>query len=92
MIDMPRVREWSGNVGRARQSLFIFDACFSGLVGYEPKADPGEETLTRLRQPAHQLVTAGDEGEQSFAANGESLFTDAFLRAARGEGDLTGDG
>ena len=92
MIDMPKVREWSANFGRARQSLFILDACFSGLVGFEPKGGEDDETLERLRQPAHQLITAGDEGEQSFAADGESLFTDAFLRAARGEGDLTGDG
>lgn len=95
MIDMPKVRLWSANVGGARQSLFILDACFSGLVGFEPKGPPppdGGQTLERLRQPAHHLLTAGDEGEQSYGADGQSLFTEAFLRAAAGEGDLTGDG
>ncbi len=92
MIDMPKVRQWSANVGSARQSLFILDACFSGLVGFEPKGEEHDETLERLSQPAHHLITAGDEGEQSFAADGASLFTDAFLSAATGEGDLTGDG
>jgi peptidoglycan hydrolase-like protein with peptidoglycan-binding domain len=86
------VRQWSANLFHARHTLFVVDACFSGLVGFEPKGDEQGQTLDRLRRPAHHLITGGDEGEQTYAADARSLFTDAFLRAAGGEGDLTGDG
>ncbi|GEP56713.1 caspase family protein [Reyranella soli] len=92
MIDMPRLRQWTENFFSARHSLFLIDACFSGLAAFEPKSEVERKTLSRLRQPAHHLLTAGTEGEQSFIVNGESLFTQAFLSAARGNSAYsTGD-
>lgn len=84
MLDMPRVMQWAENVGQSRHSLFILDACFSGLAAVQAKGTVRDQTISRLSQPAHQLVTAGVEDEESFASQGESLFTKAFLEAARG--------
>jgi uncharacterized caspase-like protein len=87
MIDMERMKQWTENVAQARHSLFLLDACFSGLAAYETKAgDVTEKTLSRLMQPGHYIVTAGTEGEETYIYKGESLFTQAFLSAARGEG------
>ncbi|UFZ07424.1 caspase family protein [Bradyrhizobium ontarionense] len=84
MLDMPRVIQWAENVGQSRHSLFILDACFSGLAALQVKGTVRDQTIGRLSQPAHQLVTAGVEDELSFASQGESLFTKAFIEAARG--------
>jgi soluble lytic murein transglycosylase len=91
LIDMPRIRQWTENVALARHSLFLLDACFSGLSAWEPKSTPSEKTIERLMQPGHHIVTAGVEGEESYIYKGESLFTRAFLSAARGEGNSTAD-
>jgi WD40 repeat protein len=85
MIDMPRVREWSQNVDSAKHTLFLIDACFSGLVAFQAKGGTEKMTLERLLRPAHHLMTAGVEGERSYSIDGESIFTSAFISAARGE-------
>ncbi|MCA1392046.1 caspase family protein [Bradyrhizobium sp. IC3123] len=92
MIDMPRIRQWTENVGHARHSLFLIDSCFSGLAAWERKGGEAEMTIERLAQPGHHMITAGVEGEESFIFNGKSLFTGAFLSAARGDADYTKDG
>ncbi|WP_426528472.1 PAN domain-containing protein [Bradyrhizobium sp. McL0615] len=93
MIDMERMKQWTENVAQARHSLFLLDACFSGLAAYETKAgDVREKTLNRLMQPGHYIVTAGTEGEETYIYKGESLFTQAFLSAARGEDFAPNDG
>jgi hypothetical protein len=86
MIDMPRVKEWAENVDTARHVLFLLDACFSGLTMAQVKSgDATPETMARLEQPAHHLVTAGVDTEESYIYNGKSIFTDLFLKAARGQ-------
>ena len=85
MIDMPRVNEWSQNVEGAKHTLFLIDACFSGLTAVQAKDATEKMTLERLLRPAHHLITAGVEGEESYSAGGESLFTSAFISAARGQ-------
>jgi hypothetical protein len=85
MIDMPRLMEWAQNVDTAQHVLFVIDACFSGLAAYQVKAvDVAAKTVERLSQPAHHIVTAGIEDEESYSINGESIFTSEFLAAARG--------
>jgi Tfp pilus assembly protein PilF len=91
MIDMPRLRQWAQNVGHARHSLFLLDACFSGLSAFQPKSVLRDMTIARLIQPGHRIVTAGMQGEESYAVDGQSLFTSGFLNAARGA-DYTGEG
>jgi hypothetical protein len=51
-----------------------------------------KKTISRLMQPAYQIITAGVNTEQSYIYNGASLFTSAFLSAARGETDPPADG
>jgi hypothetical protein len=93
MIDMPRVQQWIENLGNARHTLFLLDACFSGLAGIEGKGgDNRDQTINRLIQPGHHLLTAGVEGEKAYIVNEASLFTSAFLAAVHGAGDYTGDG
>jgi tetratricopeptide (TPR) repeat protein len=94
MIDMPRMRDWAQNFGNARHVLFLLDACFSGLAAAERKDgfDPKNQTIQRLMQPASHIVIAGIEGEESFIFNEKSLFTAAFLAAARGYLALPNDG
>jgi tetratricopeptide (TPR) repeat protein len=84
MIDMPRMRQWAENLGHARHTLFVLDACFSGLAAYQSSGDKREKTFERLRQPGHHIITAGIEDEKSYSFDGASLFTSAFLAAARG--------
>lgn len=84
MIDMPRVREWSQNVDSAKHTLFLLDACFSGLAAFQAKSGVEKMTLERLLRPAHHMITAGVEGEESYSIGGESLFTSAFIASARG--------
>jgi tetratricopeptide (TPR) repeat protein len=91
MIDMPRVRQWAQNLGHTRHTLLLLDACFSGLAALQRKSDHRDMTISRLTQPGHHIVTAGVEGEESYAVDERSLFTSAFLSAAR-DGDYTGDG
>jgi Caspase domain len=92
MIGMPRVREYASNFSHIKHVLFLLDTCFSGFVGFQPKGGSGEATIERLAQPAHQMITAGAEDEESYAIEGSSLFTSAFLAAARGEGGVDTDG
>jgi len=94
MVDMPRIREWSENFGNARHVLFLLDACFSGLAAAERKVglDPKNQTIQRLMQPASHIVTAGVDGEESYIVDGKSLFTSAFLTAARGSLSSPNDG
>jgi WD40 repeat protein len=87
MIDMPRVSEWSQNVDNAKHTLFLLDACFSGLAAFQAKSGAEKMTLERLLRPAHHLMTAGVEGEESYSIAGESLFTSAFIAAAAGRLD-----
>lgn len=84
MIDMPRVMQWAENLQHVRHSLFLLDSCFSGLAAVQIKGSPRDQAISRLSRPAHQLVTAGVEDERSYSFRNESLFTKAFLEAARG--------
>jgi WD40 repeat protein len=89
MIDMPRVSEWAQNVDNAKHTLFLIDACFSGLAAFQAKGGAEKMTLERLLRPAHHLITAGVEGEESYSIGGKSIFTSAFIAAAQGQVENT---
>ena len=89
---MDSIEKWDENIARARQSLWVLDACFSGLAGTQRKAPLEDKTRRRLAQRAHDLITAGTSGEELVAVGGVSLFTSAFIEAARGAADLPNDG
>jgi hypothetical protein len=91
MIDMDEISKWSSLLAHARQSLFILDACFSGLAGIQTKSDKIiDKRIERLAQYGHYLITAGTANEESVASLkkwGGSLFTDSFLQGASGRAD-----
>jgi Caspase domain len=78
-----------GRGASAKQALFLLDACFSGLAGVASKSDTRELQIDQLDKPAHHLVSAGTAEEETIAGDpwGGSIFTDAVLRAVRGEAD-----
>ena len=97
MIDMDLVERWSSHLADTRHTLFILDACFSGLAGQQRKSDEiTAKRLELLKGPSHYLITAGSARQESVASLprwGGSLFTTALLEAASGKGDLgTPDG
>jgi len=91
MIGMDEIAQWSANVEQTRHSLFILDSCFSGLAGEQAKGDTYVKIyLNDLMKPGHFLMTAGTEGQESWANLrkwGGSLFTDAFLKGIAGAAD-----
>lgn len=92
MISMDDVERWSQLLGDVRQTLFVLDACFSGLAGVQRKGPLSDKTLAGLSQYGHHLITAGTASEESVASLklwGGSLFTDAFLRGASGRADAS---
>ena len=88
MISMGDIQRWD-EVLDAKQALFLLDACFSGLAGTKSQSDDRELQIDQLDKPAHHLVSAGAGEERTIAGDrwGGSIFTDAVLRAVRGEAD-----
>lgn len=90
MIEMGDIERWWLNLAVARQSLFILDACFSGL-GLQSKGDPlYERTIEDLSKRGHHLITAGTANQQSYASLskwGGSLFTTALIDGMKGRAD-----
>lgn len=94
MIAMPRVLDWAENFSAAQHVLFLLDACFSGLAATQMKSgEYRQQTLERLMDPAHLLVTAGTEDQESYTIGDRSLFTAAFIQAVESpDADFTKDG
>jgi hypothetical protein len=91
MIEMGLVERWSDFLSDTRHTLFVLDACFSGLAGIQRKTDEiTKKRLQQLKEPSHYLITAGTAEQESVASVrrwGGSLFTTALLEAASGRGD-----
>lgn len=88
MVSMSDLQRWDRLI-RARQALFLLDACFSGLAGRASKAPARELTISQLSGPAHHLMTAGTGEEEAIAGDrwGGSLFTAAILEGLGGAAD-----
>lgn len=93
MVSMDDIRRWD-ELLQARQTLFVLDACVSGLAGQESKADTAALTIEQLGRPSRHLLAAGAAEEEVIAGAkwGGSLFTDAFIRAASGAAAPQGAG
>jgi len=103
MISMSEIRHWDEYLG-ARQTLYVLDACLSGLAGVQRKAADRSLTLAQLNRPSRQMITAGSASDESLVVDtlDGSLFTWAFIEGASGkaarsassvvsvEGDLLG--
>ena len=83
MISMEAIQTWSLDLARARHSLWLVDACFSGLAGAQTMSAWKRTTRDRLSQRAHHILTAGLEDEEAIIVHGRSVFTNAFIEAAR---------
>lgn len=93
MIAMEDVERWNRFL-RAQQTLFLLDACFSGLAGSSSKAPARRDwRLEDLAQRGHHVMSAGTEGEETIAGDrwGGSLFTKAVLDGLRGAADAASD-
>ncbi|MEL6964396.1 MAG: SUMF1/EgtB/PvdO family nonheme iron enzyme [Pseudomonadota bacterium] len=88
MIAMEDIQRWSDFLN-AHQSLFLLDACFSGLAGLAQKSTPQEWTVQRLAQRGHHLMSAGTDEETTIAGDRwqGSLFTYAVLEGLQGAAD-----
>ena len=89
MIAMADVSRWQKFLS-ARQSLFLLDACFSGLAGFVPQSKtPRDWRIEQLSQPSYHVMSAGTENEKTIASDawGGSLFTAAVLDGLRGAAD-----
>ena len=89
MIAMRDVREWNRFLP-AKQSLFLLDACFSGLAGFvQQSPTPRDWKIEQLSQDSHHVMSAGTENEKTIASDrwGGSLFTTAVLDGLRGAAD-----
>ena len=89
MIAMEDVQRWNRFLP-AQQSLFLLDACFSGLAGFvQQSPTPRDWKIEQLSQPSHHVMSAGTENEKTIASDrwGGSLFTTAVLDGLRGAAD-----
>lgn len=88
-LPMNQVLAWSRQM-EAKHVLFLFDSCFSGTIFKTkalPEVPPHISAITS--RPVRQFISAGDAGEEVPA---KSVFPRSFLRALRGEADLSKDG
>ena len=85
MVSMLDLQRWDSYLG-ARHTLFVLDTCVSGLAGVEKKSSR-DIRLEQLSLPARHLLTAGTSTEKVISGEkwGGSLFTNSFIRGARGE-------
>ncbi len=89
MVRMADLSDWDELLS-AKQTLYLLDACFSGLVGNEIKGYRNE-TIQQIARPSRQILTAGLADEVAIAgrAFGGSLFTTAVIDGLKGEADTS---
>lgn len=88
-LTMSQILTWCRNM-EAKHALFLFDSCFSGTVFKTrglPDQPPHISAITS--KPVRQFIAAGSSDQEVPA---RSVFAPSFVRALRGEADLTGDG
>jgi len=87
MVDMDDIKSWDKRIN-AKQTLYLLDSCFSGLVGVVHQGSKAKTlTLEQLAHPSRQILSAGTGQQTTFATAelGGSIFTRAIL-----DGLLTG--
>jgi len=88
MISMLQLKNWDDGL-KAKQTLYLLDACFSGIAASKSMGISQKQTIERVNRPSRQILTAGLEGEETIAINdlGGSVFTRALLDGLRGHAD-----
>ena len=90
MLSMRNVRDWDSQL-KAKQTLYLLDACFSGIAASQAMSPVQEQTIDRVNQPSRQVLTAGLENQQTIAINdlGGGVFTRAILDGLQGRADIS---
>lgn len=86
MIRMSTIREWNNKIQKScKQSLYLVDSCYSGLIGSTPQGKAKELTLNQLAYPSHHILSAGSGRQITYAHEelGGGIFTRAILDALR---------
>lgn len=92
MLNMKELSEWDKGI-KAKQTLYLLDACFSGLAGYQSKSDSQRNlTIRQIAKPSRQILTAGLKNEETLVINGKSIFTEAVIEGLRGGADTETNG
>ena len=88
MLGMQNLSSWD-NLLKAKQTLYLLDACFSGIAASKAMSVRQEQTIERVNRPSRQVLAAGLENEQTIAINdlGSGVFTKALLDGLRGRAD-----
>lgn len=93
-IGMDQVHAWANfNTKNAIHSLFLIDACMSGIVGQQvmgkPKFDIQRHPADLIKHSAGILITAGTENQKAHANPywEGSLFNAVLLQGLRGAAD-----
>lgn len=89
MLRMRTLAEWDEGLS-AKQTLYLLDACFSGLAGFQKKGRRNQ-TIEQIARPSRQILTAGLANEETIASSsfGGSLFTTAIIDGLEGEADTS---
>lgn len=57
MVSMGDIQRWDALL-RAKQALFLVDACFSGLAGHRSQSGHRDHQIEQLAKLAHHIVSA----------------------------------
>ena len=88
MLSMQDLSQWDRRM-KAKQTLYLLDACFSGMAASKAMSVTQSQTIERVSQPSSQVLTAGLDDQQTIAIsdiNG-GVFTRALLDGLRGHAD-----
>lgn len=90
---MTAVQDWAFKYVRAKHTLFILDACFSGHAIPDEKNEG--EKMDSLLPPAESIVQVITSGSAFQKVPAKSIFTESFLKAittANADADKNRDG
>lgn len=88
MLSMQNISSWDNNF-KAKQTLYLLDACFSGIAASKAMSINQEQTIKRISRPSRQILTAGLENEKTIAIQDMDggVFTRALLDGLDGHAD-----
>lgn len=88
MLSMSKISTWDNNF-KAKQTLYLIDACFSGIAASKAMSIRQEQTIKRISRPSRQILTAGLENQETIVIEqiGGGVFTRALLDGLEGRAD-----